>query len=100
MQPPVEDAGTLFSRYPLRVLNKTDLVRRAVTAGIPIGSWFETPLHPIPLERHADFGMDVRRFPNALEATREVVNLPIGIATTDRDARRALAYVLKRGRFR
>lgn len=100
LTPPVEEAGTLYSRYPLRVLNKTDLVRKAVAAGVPLGAWFETPLHPIPLERHADFGMDVARFPNALDATREVVNLPIGIATSVPDARRALAYVLRRGRFR
>jgi dTDP-4-amino-4,6-dideoxygalactose transaminase len=98
LPPAAEGPGTLYSRYPLRVRNKAEVVREAMLAGVPIGSWFETPLHPIPLARHGDFGMDVDRFPCAMAAAREVINLPVGRATRDEDAARALRFVAERGR--
>jgi len=99
IEPAPSPPGTVYSRYPVRVRNKQDLAREAMLAGIPIGTWFETPLHPIPLARHPDFGMDPDRFPASLAACREVVNLPATLATTDADAERALAFVLRKGRL-
>lgn len=90
--------GTVLSRYPVRVANKAELARAAPLRGVELGTWFETPLHPIPLERHPDLQYRPGSCPEAERAAREVVNLPHHAGTSDRDARRAVEFLSRRGR--
>jgi perosamine synthetase len=96
--PAPEVPGTLLSRYPVRVANKAELARIAPLRGVELGTWFETPLHPIPLERHPDLGYRPGCCPEAEKAAREVVNLPHHARTSEADARRAVAFLLRYGK--
>jgi dTDP-4-amino-4,6-dideoxygalactose transaminase len=90
--------GTVLSRYPVRVGNKPELVRRGLRAGLEIGSWFETPLHPIPIERHHSFGYEPGQCPDGERAARQVVNLPVNDRTGDDDAARCVDFLRRHGR--
>src|SRR5262245_28640958 len=39
-------------RFPLEVGNKANILKESSRGGFELGSWFETPLHPLPLEDH------------------------------------------------
>jgi dTDP-4-amino-4,6-dideoxygalactose transaminase len=85
--------GTVLSRYPIRVANKADVVRHATRSGVEIGSWFETPLHPMPLSLHPDYGYQPGSCPESERAAREVVNLPISVRSNEADAARAIRFL-------
>jgi len=63
-------------RYPVRITEKDKALAQAAKAGIELGSWFESPLHPIetPLSSY-DYEPGI--CPEAEKAAREVVNLPL-----------------------
>jgi perosamine synthetase len=88
-------ADTTLLRYPIRVANKWDLLERARHERIELGTWFESPLHPIPLESHARFGYEPGRCPNAERAARELVNLPLHPRVTPRELDRIAAFFLR-----
>jgi dTDP-4-amino-4,6-dideoxygalactose transaminase len=88
--------GASLLRYPVAVANKKALLVAARAARVELGSWFETPLHPVPLEKHVGFGYVVGCCPNAERAARQVVNLPlhrrVSAAEADRIARFVMAH--------
>ena len=90
--------GTVLSRYPLRVANKQELLDRAAMAGVEVGSWFETPLHPMPLSRLRDYGYELGSCPEAERAAREVINLPISVRARESDVERAVRFLSRHGR--
>ena len=49
-------------RYPVRMANKAEVLRKAARRGFEIGSWFEVPLHPAGT-RMEDFGYLSRMCP-------------------------------------
>ena len=73
-----------FLRYPLRVRDKTGFAAAADRAGIDLGDWFVSPLHPIVtgLER---WGYISGSAPVAEAACAEIVNLPTDPRLSERD---------------
>jgi dTDP-4-amino-4,6-dideoxygalactose transaminase len=89
-----KEAATIFLRYPLRVLNKWELLHRAASMGIELGSWFESVLHPI---RHPAgyFGYRVGQCPVAEQAAAELINLPLHPRVSIADAERIIKFVCR-----
>jgi dTDP-4-amino-4,6-dideoxygalactose transaminase len=79
-------------RYPVRVANKSELLKLAVRKGVEIGSWFECPLHPEGT-RQEDFGYEDGMCPESERAAREVVNLPTHLRVNRRTAERTLNFL-------
>ena len=67
---------TVLVRYPVRITEKDKALAQAAKAGIELGSWFESPLHPIetPL---ASYDYELGMCPEAEKAAHETVNLPL-----------------------
>lgn len=82
-------------RYPVMVQNKKELLQRARAAHVELGSWFETPLHPVPLSQHVFFGYSLGQCPNAEAAAGRIVNLPLHQRVTVDEADRVLEFFLK-----
>ena len=79
-------------RYPVRIDKKNEAIEQAAKAGIELGSWFESPLHPIetPLEVY-----DYKRgsCPQAEKAAQEVVNLPLHPRVGEKTIRRTVEFI-------
>jgi perosamine synthetase len=88
-------SGTTLLRYPLRVNNKRELLHKAGQENVELGSWFETPLHPTPLEKHPIFGYQPGQCPNAERAAKQVVNLPMHEKITEGEAERILQFFIQ-----
>jgi perosamine synthetase len=87
-----EAAETPLLRYPVRVANKSAVLRQAVRNGVEIGSWFECPLHPLGTKQE-DFGYSDGICPESERAAREVVNLPTHRKVDRRTAERVLEFL-------
>ena len=88
---PVE-AEHAFLRYPLRVADRPRFTTAAASAGVDLGDWFVSPVHPVTdhLERWAYVAGSA---PNAELACRQIVNLPTDPNIRDRDVERVLAFM-------
>jgi dTDP-4-amino-4,6-dideoxygalactose transaminase len=87
--------GSMLLRYPVRVGNKEELLDKAKQARVELGSWFESPLHPLPLSEHHRLGYRVGQCPNAERAARECVNLPLHEKVTPAETERVLDFLFK-----
>jgi len=85
--------GSMLLRYPVRVASKGELLDKAKQERIELGSWFESPLHPLPLSEHHRLGYRVGQCPNAERACRETVNLPLHSQVSEREAQRVLDFL-------
>jgi perosamine synthetase len=87
-----EIMNPVMVRYPVRIKEKDKAIRQAASAGIELGTWFECPLHPIetPLEKY-DYRIGM--CPEAEEASREVVNLPLHPRTTKKTVQRTVEFI-------
>ena len=85
-------AEPVLVRYPVRIDGKSEALEKAAGAGIELGSWFESPLHPIetPLEVY-DFKPG--SCPQAEKAAQEVVNLPLHPRVNEKTARRTVEFI-------
>jgi len=81
-------------RYPLRVANKGELLRLSARAGVELGSWFESPLHPAGT-RLDDFGYRLGSCPHGEAAAAQVVNLPTHLRVNRAAAERTLRFLTK-----
>jgi perosamine synthetase len=86
------DAALL--RFPLEVPNKTELLRESSRAGVELGSWFETPLHPIALAEHPLIDYRLGSCPVAESTANRVINLPLHERVTPTDAAKITDFVL------
>ena len=86
---------TAFLRYPVYVGNKQELLDLAKREKVELGDWFETPLHPTPLEQHHIFDYKLGQCPVAEKAAREMVNLPMHHWMTVAEADRTLNFFTK-----
>jgi perosamine synthetase len=84
-------------RYPVRVTNKADLLERARTQRIELGSWFESVLHPVRT-RLDRFGYALGQCPVAEQAAEEIVNLPLHSRISLDEAHRIVAFVFRYGK--
>ena len=87
--------GIRLLRLPIAVTEKNALLDAARAAGIEIGSWFETPLHPLPLTEHQKMGYDLGSCPVAEFAAAHVINLPLHDRVTHDDAETIVQFVVE-----
>jgi perosamine synthetase len=93
--PPVaRPAGTVLLRYPIQVANKQRLLAGARRAHVELGSWFESPLHPVPMDRHERFGYRLGQCPRAERAARQVINLPLHPRVSASEANRIATFLI------
>jgi dTDP-4-amino-4,6-dideoxygalactose transaminase len=83
---------TVLVRYPVRIKEKQKALAHAAKAGIELGSWFESPLHPIetPL---ASYDYKLGMCPEAETAAREVVNLPLHRRVNEKTAVKTVEFI-------
>ena len=74
---PYRTGDTIFLRYPVRVSNKEIILQKAKNERIEIGTWFETPLHPVSLSDHAIFDYQIGQCPLAEKDSEQIINLPL-----------------------
>jgi perosamine synthetase len=88
----VGGASHSYLRYPLRVTDKAAFVIAADRAGIDLGDWFVSPLHPVTtgLER---WGYVSGTAPVAEAACSEIVNLSTDPTLSERDVAGVLRFL-------
>ncbi|MHC4783060.1 MAG: DegT/DnrJ/EryC1/StrS family aminotransferase [Planctomycetota bacterium] len=79
-------------RYPVRIKEKKQALEKAASAGIELGSWFESPLHPeeTPL---APYDYEIGMCPEAERAADQVVNLPLHPRAGEKTVRRTIDFL-------
>ena len=79
-------------RYPVRIKEKQQAITDAAKAGIELGTWFESPLHPAetPLAAY-DYVEGI--CPQAEKAAKEVVNLPLHARVSDRVVKKTVDFI-------
>ncbi len=89
-----EPAGFVhaYLRYPLRVSDRPDFVSAAGRAGVDLGDWFVSPIHPVvgDFER---WQYHPGSAPIADRTCLEIVNLPTNPSMSDRDVERVIAFL-------
>ena len=68
-----------FLKFPALVKDRALFLKAAENHRIPMGDWFTSPLHPVQGDL-SEWKLSVAEFPNALEISAQIVNLP-----TDQD---------------
>jgi len=86
--------GTVLLRYPVRVSNKDQVLALAAARRVELGSWFETPLHPILLDMHDVFNYHLGQCPQSERAAQQVVNLPMNRWITHSEASRVVDFLV------
>ena len=87
-------ADPILLRYPIRVNNKEDVLARAREERVEIGDWFDSPLHPKEADRTV-FGYREGMCPNAEDAARQVVNLPMHPRISDGEVERTVSFLAR-----
>ena len=87
-----DDIEPVLVRYPLRIKDKNKALEEATKEGIELGSWFESPLHPIetPL---IFYDYEIGDCPQAEEVADEVVNLPLHPRVNENTARKTIDFI-------
>jgi perosamine synthetase len=86
------DCENVILRYPVRVANKDEVVRSALSRRVEIGTWFEIPLHPGGIDME-QFGYTPGMCPESEKACREVINLPTHDKITPAEADNVLSFL-------
>lgn len=79
-------------RYPVRIDNKTEALKQAAGAGIELGSWFESPLHPVETPLSA-YDYEPGMCPQAEKAAGQVVNLPLHPRVDKKTAEKTVEFI-------
>jgi perosamine synthetase len=85
-------------RYPMLVTNREELLSASRSERIELGSWFESPLHPVTLEFHHVYGYTVGQCPNAERCARQLVNLPLHLGITFEECDRVAQFFIDRAK--
>lgn len=95
LESPKEPAGaeTVYLRYPIRVKNKAEVLEQARKSRVVLGDWFATPIHPLKEEQWKFVGYERGRCPEAEEACRHVVTLPLFGPTRPSDINNTMAFL-------
>lgn len=81
-------------RYPVRIREKAEALQRAAGAGIELGSWFESPLHPAETPLQV-YDYETGLCPQAEAASRQVVNLPLHPRVSEATVRRTIEFICR-----
>jgi dTDP-4-amino-4,6-dideoxygalactose transaminase len=90
----VNCGDTALLRFPLKVQDKSRVLNESSRAGIELGSWFETPLHPLSLADHHRVDYQLGSCPVAESTANEVINLPLHERVTRTDAETIAQFVV------
>ena len=88
-----EYAEAIPLRYPVRVSDKKRVLAEARRKRIELGDWYP---HPIDLPNGVsgrDFGYEEGMCPEGERAAREVVNLPMHVRVSEREAQKIVAFI-------
>lgn len=91
-----DEMDPVLVRYPVRVADKRLALALAKKHLIELGSWFESPLHPISTPM-GEYDYHAGMCPEAERASREVVNLPMHPRTGSRIAKRSVKFIARIG---
>ncbi|MEU8243041.1 DegT/DnrJ/EryC1/StrS family aminotransferase [Actinoplanes missouriensis] len=89
------DLGYVPHRIPVVAGDKDRVLREAAAAGLEVGDWFTTPVHPLAGPDLAAVGYRPGSCPNAEWAAAHVVTLPVRAGTRPADLDRALARLAR-----
>ncbi len=89
----LSSGATCLLRFPLEVTAKARLLNDSRSAAIELGSWFETPLHPLRLQDHYLVDYQLGSCPVAESSASKVINLPLHERVTATDADRIARFV-------
>ncbi len=67
-----------FLKYPMLVRDRELFLQQAEKGKIPLGDWFLSPLHPVS-DSLKPWGLDVSNFPDAVNISKHIVNLPLDL---------------------
>jgi len=81
-------------RFPVQVTNKDQVLQKAKHARVEIGSWFDTPLHPLPLSEHDLIGYQLGSCPIAETTCNNVINLPLHDRVDSAEAERVVNFLI------
>jgi perosamine synthetase len=93
-----EYSEAVLVRYPIRVLNKDEVLEQARRHRVEIGEWFNHPVHPREANRAA-FGYRAGMCPEGERAGREVVNLPMHNRISEEEARNVVLFLRQVARW-
>jgi perosamine synthetase len=82
-------------RYPVLVRNRRQLLEASRAQRIELGSWFESPLHPVPLASHPLYGYTLGECPEAERRSEQIVNLPLHARVTREEAKRIVELFIR-----
>jgi perosamine synthetase len=98
MLPLIPLAGeAVILRYPVRIKNKKEFLKRARENKIEIGDWFVSPLHP-NLKNFEKLSYRWGQCPQAERISQEVINLPTHLGISENEALRIIAFVQDHGK--
>jgi dTDP-4-amino-4,6-dideoxygalactose transaminase len=86
------ESEPVMVRYPVRIDNKAEALKQAAGAGIELGSWFESPLHPVETPLSA-YDYEPGTCPQAEIAAGQVVNLPLHPRVDKKTARKTVEFI-------
>jgi len=86
--------GFRLLRVPVAVKGKGSLLSEAKRSGIEIGSWFESPLHPLRLREHRGLNYELGSCPVAESAAKHTVNLPLHARVDTNAAEKIMSFIL------
>jgi perosamine synthetase len=91
---PTEPDGIVhaFLRYPLLVSDRATVVADSERAGVDLGDWFVSPIHPV-VDRLERWGYSPGQAPNAEQVCRRIVNLPIMPALRDSEVDHVIGFL-------
>ncbi|BCY12809.1 DegT/DnrJ/EryC1/StrS family aminotransferase [Actinoplanes sp. L3-i22] len=84
--------GAVPLRLPVRVFGKDSVLREAAEAGVELGGWFRTPVHPLTGDDLAAAHYRKGSCPNAEWAANHLVTLPIRSSLRPSDVDRAIRF--------
>jgi dTDP-4-amino-4,6-dideoxygalactose transaminase len=87
----------VFSRYPMFVENKNQLLERAREARVELAAFYDTPVQPLSGVALQSVGYEPGSCPNAERAAARVVSLPTGLQVDAAEIERAVAFLNERG---
>ncbi|NEN22559.1 DegT/DnrJ/EryC1/StrS aminotransferase family protein [Cryomorpha ignava] len=69
-------ANHSFLIYPILVTNRAEFMNLAENAGLPMGDWFVSPLHPVTANFNL-WGLNCEDFPVATKISSQIINIPL-----------------------
>jgi dTDP-4-amino-4,6-dideoxygalactose transaminase len=96
--PDIPGVEHTFLRYPLRVLDRPAFIAAANNAGVDLGDWFVSPVHPVVGDLSA-WGYVPGVAPVAQRICEEIVNLPVDTTMTDKDVDDVLGFLATQERL-